>query len=30
VAMLRLLLQSRADVQWNGNGKLYLLELWTT
>jgi hypothetical protein len=27
VAMLRLLLQSRADVQWNGNGKLYLLEL---
>jgi hypothetical protein len=24
------LLQSHADVQWNGNGKLYLLELWTT
>jgi hypothetical protein len=21
------LLQSRADVQWNSNGKLYLLEL---
>jgi hypothetical protein len=24
------LLQSRADVWWNSNGKLYLLELWTT